>query len=98
MVMRAKLVERSGRELESLVTRREINWLGILLHSIAIFILIKKLPSTSFLRRVSQEVSLTGKRAGAEGGNWWETYRLFGSGSVGWKLDLGESLVNKLVG
>lgn len=67
MVMRAKLVERSGRELESLVTRREINWLGILLHSIAIFILVKKLPSTSFLRRVSQEVSLTGKRAGGEG-------------------------------
>lgn len=96
MVMRAKLVERSGRELESLVTRREINWLGILLHSIAIFILVKKLPSTSFLRRVSQEVSLIGKRAGR--GNWWETYRLFGSGSVGWKLDLGESLVNKLVG
>lgn len=78
--------------LESLVTRREINWVGILLPAISS---CKKLPFRRISStRGSEEEEVTVKETGEViGGKLIDSEM-----DPGWKLDLGESLVNKLVG
>lgn len=78
--------------LESLVTRREINWVGILLPAISS---CKKLPFRRISSRGSEEEEVTKETGEGEviGGKLIDSEM-----DPGWKLDLGESLVNKLVG
>lgn len=80
--------------LESLVTRREINWVGILLPAISS---CKKLPFRRISStRGSEEEEVIAKETGE--GEVIDGKLIDSEMDPGWKLDLGESLVNKLVG